>query len=107
MTAQPSTLDKLHRLESLYRQGYRSAAIDLTLDKMIALEEARIRCELGAIEVRLQALEQQHGMPSAEFAPRFHAGELGDEADFFEWSACCDMAHHLRQRLQTLESETQ
>ena len=26
-------------------------------------------------------------MSSAEFYRRFHAGELGDDADMFEWSA--------------------
>ncbi len=30
-------------------------------------------------------------MSSAEFMRRFAAGELGDSADMFEWSACYQM----------------
>ena len=105
MPTQTSTLDKLNRLESLYRQGYQSDLIDRSLDKMLALENARIRRELSALQVRLEALEQRYQRSSADFHQRFCAGELGDAADFFEWSAFCDMAQSLRQRLQELESE--
>jgi hypothetical protein len=48
MSTETSTLDKLNRLESLYRQGYQSDLIDRSLDKMLALENARIRRELSA-----------------------------------------------------------
>jgi hypothetical protein len=105
MSTQTSTLDKLHQLESLYRQGYQSAVVDRTLEKIIALENAQTRQELNAMEVRLEAFEREYQMSSAEFHQRFHAGELGDAADFFEWSAFYDMAQSLRQRLQMLEIE--
>ena len=44
-------------------------------------------------------------MTSADFSRRFHAGELGDEADYFQWSAFHDMAQVLHRRLQNLEGE--
>ena len=44
-------------------------------------------------------------MSSTQFQQRFHAGQLGDDADFFEWSAFHDMAKNLRQRLAMLELE--
>ncbi|MEI7869548.1 MAG: hypothetical protein WCI11_16790 [Candidatus Methylumidiphilus sp.] len=106
MSTQVSTLDKLHRLESLYRQGYQSDVVDRTLDKVIELENAQTRQELNSIKVRLEELEQKYQMTSANFQHRFREGELGDEADFFEWSAFYDMAQNLHQRLQLLEIKT-
>lgn len=105
MATQTSTLDKLRILESLYRQGYQSDVIDRALDKIIALENAQIRQELTALQVRLEAFEREYQISSADFYGRFRAGELGDAADFFEWSAFYDMAQILRQRLQQLEIE--
>ncbi len=106
MSTQVSTLDKLHLLESLYRQGYQSDVIDRTLDKAIALENAQTRQELQSIKIRLNEFEEKFQMNSTDFQHRFHDGELGDEADFFEWSAFYDMAQNLHQRLQLLETKT-
>ncbi|MFO1431408.1 MAG: hypothetical protein U1F76_14905 [Candidatus Competibacteraceae bacterium] len=105
MATQTSTLDKLQILESFYRQGYQSDVIDRALDKIIALENAQTRQDVAALQVRLEAFERDYQMSSEEFYRRFHAGELGDAADFFEWSAFYDMAQTLRQRLQQLEIE--
>ncbi|WP_295390749.1 hypothetical protein [uncultured Thiodictyon sp.] len=105
MSTQASTLDRLQRLTVIYRQGYHSDVVDRTLQKILALENAQARQELTAIEVRLVAFEQEYQMSSADFAQRFHAGELGDGVDFFEWSAFCDMAESLRQRLQLLQTK--
>lgn len=105
MSMQTSTLDKLLRLESLYRQGYQSDDVDRSLDKLIALENAKIRQELNALRVHLEALEQKYQMSSADFQQRFDAGDLGDAADFFEWSAFYSMAQSLYWRLQTLDIE--
>ncbi|MEA3274283.1 MAG: hypothetical protein U9Q81_03090 [Pseudomonadota bacterium] len=105
MSTQTSTLDRLHRLEVLYRQGYQSDVVDRTLEKIIALENAQARQELSAIEVRLDAFEREYQMSSADFHQRFRTGELGDAANFFEWSAFYDMAQSLRQRLQMLETK--
>ncbi|WP_157817922.1 hypothetical protein [Candidatus Thiodictyon syntrophicum] len=100
-----NTLVKLQQLESLYRQGYQSEVVDRTLEKMIALENAQTRRELEIIEADLQVYERQYQMTSRDFQERFHDGELGDGADYFEWSALCDMAQILRERLHALQSE--
>ena len=105
MTAQASTLHKLEILEFLYRQGYSSELVDRTLDKVIALERTRLSQELADLQVHLFAFEQTYHMISADFSRRFHAGELGDEADYFQWSAYYEMAQAVQQRLQKLESE--
>ena len=105
MTVQSDTLHKLEILEILYRQGYQSDLVDRTMDKVIALERTRLRQELAVLQGRLDMFEQTYQMTSADFSRRFHAGELGDEADFFQWNAFHDMAQILHRRLQKLEGE--
>ncbi len=92
------TITKLRRLESLYCQGYQSDVVDRTLDKIIMPERAQARRELSELEVSLAVFEQQYQMSSAQFQQRFHTGQLGDDADFFEWSALHNMAKNLCQQ---------
>lgn len=107
MAMQTNTLDKLKRLESLYHQGYQSDVVDRAVGKIIALESAHTRQELDDLHARLIVFEQEYQMKSKDFYALFHAGKLGDDADFFEWSALHDMAEALRERLQSLERETE
>ncbi|MBS1248793.1 MAG: hypothetical protein MAG431_00355 [Chloroflexi bacterium] len=107
MTKHTSTLDKLKTLESLYNQGYQSDVIDRALSKIIALESTRSRQKLNELESRLTSFEQKYHMKSDNFYTLFRAGELGDDVDFFEWSALYDMFLTLRQRLQSLKSEVE
>jgi hypothetical protein len=46
------------------------------------------RRELTDEELRRQitALEQKHGMTSAEFLLRYNTGQLGDDAQFIRWA---------------------
>lgn len=37
------------------------------------------------IKREIEEFESRHKMTSAEFAPRFESGDLGDAQDFFEW----------------------
>ena len=105
MATQVSTLDKLEIQESFYRQGFQSDVVDRALDKILALERAHTCQELTALQARLEAFEREYQMSSEDFYRCFHDGKLGDEADFFEWSAFYDMAQTLRKRLQNLEIE--
>ncbi len=107
MTMQSSTLDRIKKLERLYSKGYQSEIIDQTLEKVIALESANTRQELKAIHTDLSSFEEEHQMNSEDFHARFHAGELGDNADFFEWSALYDMEKSVRKRLQSLGHEVE
>lgn len=107
MTMQTSTINKLKKLESLYHQGYQSDIVDQALDKIIALESAQTRQELDYLRSQLIDFEREYQMNSEEFHQRFHAGELGDDTDFFEWSALYNMVETLRERLRRLEPEVE
>jgi hypothetical protein len=91
MTANISTLDKIHRIETLYRQGYQSELIERALDKLLAQEEMRAERATLELQQRLRAFEQQYQLKTQEFYRRYEAGELDDSADFMEWSSFYDM----------------
>ncbi|MBC8509336.1 MAG: hypothetical protein ISR58_14095 [Anaerolineales bacterium] len=101
---QTNTLDKIQVLEFLFSQGFRSDYVDQTLDKIISLERNRTRKELAELQNNLSAFEDEYQMSSDDFYGQFQAGTLGDDADFFEWSAVYDMAQSLITRLHKLES---
>ena len=105
METHDKTLDKLQSLETLYRQGYRSAVIDRSLDKIVALERAAARRELASLQERLQAFETRYQRSSADFYQRFRAGELGDAIDMVEWSVFYEMWESVRARLEQLGTD--
>ncbi len=106
MASNNKTVDRLQHLEALYRRGYRSDAIDRSVDKIIALERDTARRELAEPQERWRAFEAQHQMSSEAFYQRFQAGKLGDAMDVVEWSVFYEMWQSVQERLETLEAES-
>lgn len=105
MSVNTSTLEKMHRIETIYRQGFQSELIDRTVDKLIDLEQSRAKRELEEIQRHLQAFEQKYRLSSEEFYARYEAGKLEDSADFMEWSSFYDMFASTQQYLGWLSGE--
>jgi hypothetical protein len=105
VATEEKTLNKLQRLENLYRRGYRSHVVDQSLDKIIVLERVAAQRELTSLQERLQTFEVQYQMPSDDFYQRFRAGELGDAMDFVEWSIFYEMREATRERLEVLNAD--
>jgi hypothetical protein len=105
MSIGSQTLARIQSLERLYRRGYRSKTVDATIDKLLALEQDRIRRELVDIERRLRAFEKKYRLSSDEFHHQFQAGGLGDDGDMFEWNAFYQMWLSLREQLAELGAE--
>jgi len=47
--------------------------------------------ELQELEDSMKKFESKYNMSPETFYKKFEEGELGDEMDFFEWYALCDM----------------
>lgn len=105
MSVSVPTLDRIRNLEQLYRSGYRSATVDATIDKLLSVEIAKAKEEAKNLHSRLVELEAEYGIPSAEFLRRFQAGEMGDSADMFEWSAFYQMWLSAQERVRLLEAQ--
>jgi uncharacterized protein YhaN len=103
MAVNQQTLLKIQSLEQLYRNGYHSNTVDAAIDKLVGLEQTRVEQELTRLEERLHKLEAQYHLSSADFYRLFRAGEMGDEADFFEWSAFYQMWLSTHEQLDVLK----
>ena len=101
-----ATAERLDRLAQLERMGLTSSLVAVTIDKLYDHEITEARNKLASFEAELAEFETQYEMPSAEFFQRFQSGQMGDEMDFFDWSALVQMINNLRRRLDLLTEES-
>ena len=103
-----TALEKVRRLEQYI--AVNSAAVDpvldVTLDKLLARETARMLDLKARLANELANFEKRYAMKSAEFYARYENGEMGDEMDFVEWSATVEMLANVDKQLALLERET-
>lgn len=102
MQLQENTLTKIKRFEHLFQYGHRSVLIDSALSKLTEMELSELKRNLDDLDMRIVQLERQYAMSSREFSERFDSGELGDAADFVEWSAYADMRIQLIRKIDIL-----
>jgi hypothetical protein len=81
--------------------------LELALDKIVALEEARLVAQKERLQAQLVHFEGQYGMSSEDFYERFEGGKMGDDADFVEWSATYEMVENLDTHLAILRDQGQ
>lgn len=91
---------KLQLLQDIYPD---SEELDRILEKLlaVALDEQQQRLQRYDREIR--AFEVQYEMDSDNFYRRFEAGDLGDAADFFEWSGLIELRQELRDTIAQAE----
>lgn len=82
-----ATLDKIRNLERIYSDGYGDDFMDRALDKLLAQQRAEDEVSWRALKIDLEELEHRYSLSSDEFARRYRAGAMGDDADFVEWNA--------------------
>ena len=100
------TDERLERLAKLERLGLTSSLVAVTIGKLYAHEIAEARKKLKEFEVELAEFETQYEMKSDDLFQQFQDGQLGDDMDFFDWSALVQMTNNLRTRLDLLTQET-
>jgi hypothetical protein len=94
----------LKHLEQLYERGFRDPVTDAALLKIASSQATRDEAVLRDLEHDLRELEEQYGLSSDEFYRRWQTGELGDDADYMDWSALYQMATETRARLELLRN---
>jgi len=104
LTAGGHTLNRIQSLARLYQIGYRSKTVDATIEKLVAMEQARLEMEAESLATHLRQFEQRYDLSSEEFHRRFQAGTMGDGIDMFEWSAFYQMQQSVEGQLKTLRS---
>ena len=66
------------------------------------LVETRAARDVVELQNRLRAFEQEYRLTTEEFYRRYEAGQLGDSADFMEWSSFYDMWRSAQQYVDWL-----
>jgi hypothetical protein len=82
--------------------GYADSVMDLTINKMLQRERVQMEAQLKRLQQQLVDFEGQYGQSTPDFYERFERGELGDDIDYFEWSATWEMVQQLQQGLKLL-----
>ena len=97
-------LEKVRQLENYleWRGGYADSVMDLTINKVLQRERAQMEAQLARLQQQLVMFEGQYNRSSPDFYERFERGELGDNVDYFEWSATWEMVQQLQQGLRLL-----
>ena len=60
--------------------------LDTSLNKLIVFQIAKYRSNINQISQDLNKFERKYRMSSENFFHEFESGEMGDDADFFEWA---------------------
>ena len=105
MAAVATTLGRLRVLERLYAQGYTDEVVDLTVRKLVEHQIQKDEAQLADLNGDLARFEQRYGMNSADFYARYQAGQMGDDADVFEWNALYKMHSRLANAVKSLRGQ--
>ena len=104
MVAMTQILEKLRLLQKLIQEEEaEDEVVEVTVSKLLGYELEKLGRRQNQIREKLTAFEEQYGLKTEEFSRQFREGKLGDEMDFFEWSALADMYRDLSQRLAEAE----
>ena len=96
-----STLEKVKRLEQYLAVDNSTVdpVVDLTIDKLLACEQARIMELKTRLLEQCALFEQSYALSSEDFYKQYEAGQMGDETDYIEWAATIEMLANLDKRL--------
>jgi hypothetical protein len=100
-----ATLQRLRALTQLYEQGYQDQVVDLTVHKLLEQQVQKEEAQLAELADELASYEARFGMSSEHFFTKYTAGEMGDDADLFEWQVFYKMHQRLANELQFLKAQ--
>jgi hypothetical protein len=104
MAATTQILKKLQLLQELVeREETGDEVMEVTVSKLLNYELEKLRGRQSQIREKLTTFEEKYGLKTDEFYQRFQEGKLGDEMDFFEWSALADIYQEISQWLAEAE----
>ena len=99
------TVLNIKGLEKIFEKNLSDEYLEKGISKIISYEIAKTTKELEELKEELKVYEERFKMSSEDFFSKFSNGELGDNADLFEWSALSQMYLRVSERLSILKSE--
>lgn len=83
--------------------------MQLTSEIKISLKREYALCSNAAsfYKKALKELERKHHISTQTFLKKFDAGEMGDDADFFDWYAYAKLLSHWQKTRTAIRSAVQ
>ncbi len=69
----------------------------------LAIEENILKMSLDEYKKDLETFEKRHKMSSEEFIQKFESGDLGDDAEWFDFLFAYRAYEHVRKNLKLIE----
>lgn len=76
--------------------------LELAIEKLLKREATRMDELKQRLLLQETEFEEKYGLDSEDFYRRFEKGLMGDDLDFFEWSATVDMIANIEKRISLL-----
>lgn len=97
------TIASIKKIEKIFEKDLQDEYLSRSLGKILGYEKDKTITEVKSLKDELLRFEKNYKMSSDEFFQRFERGEMGDEEDYFEWSAMYQMYKKSEERLNMLE----
>jgi hypothetical protein len=97
------TMKLIQNIEKIFERGLQDEYLSRAIRKVVEHTKERTLTDVEVLKNDLSQFEGKYGIPSDEFFNRFEKGELGDDGDYFEWSAIFQMYKRATERLKMLE----
>ena len=97
------TMKLIQNIEKIFERGLQDEYLSRAIRKIVEHTKERTSTDVEALRKDLSQFEGKYGILSDEFFNRFESGELGDDGDYFEWSAIFQMYMRATERLKMLE----
>ncbi len=98
-----TTKEIIRNLGKIFEKGLEDDYLSRSIRKVIEYEKAKTLHDIRTLKEDLDKFEARYKISSGEFANKFSKGTLGDEEDYFEWSAIWQMYNRSMERYKLLE----
>jgi len=102
-----TTKEIIQNIGKIFEKGLQNEYLSRSIGKIIEHEKERTSKEVNMLKKELSRFESTYQMSSADFIDRFEKGEIGDNEDYFEWSAMYQMYEKSLDRLNILEATSE
>lgn len=93
-------MSQITALDKIYRNGLEDTYLDRAINKVITHEISKNQKDIKVLKKDLSELEEKFNMDSDTFFKKWESGMIGDNTDFFEWSALYQMCLRAKKRLE-------
>lgn len=98
-----TTMKLIQNIEKIFERGLQDEYLSRAIGKIVEHTKERTSSNVHLLKKDLSQFEKKYGISSEKFFNRFEKGELGDDEDYFEWSAIFQTYKRATERLKMLE----